>query len=75
MIFIIIREDILYLKQIDYYIDPCDMKISPRRHLNSSANNAIIVKLSTIIPLNRAYNPYLPWVIEINNYKYLIPYS
>jgi hypothetical protein len=50
------------------------MEIGLKRHLNSSANNAIIVELFIIIPLNRAYNSYLSRVIKINNYKYLIPY-
>ncbi len=75
MISAIIREDILYLKQTDYYIDPRDMETGPGRHLNGSVNNAMVVELSTIIPLNRAYDPYLPWVMEINGCKYLIPRS
>jgi hypothetical protein len=71
----IAREDIPYLKQTDYYIDPRDMETGPRRHLNSSANNATVVELSVITPLNGAYDPYLPRVIEINGCKHLIPRS
>ncbi len=71
---IIIRKNILYFKQINYYINLYNIKISPKRHLNSFINNAIIVKLFIIILFNKAYNPYFSWVIKINNCKYLIPY-
>ncbi len=64
-----------YLEQIDHYIDPCDVETGPGRHLNGSANNATVVELSTTTPLNRACDPYLPRVMEIDGYKYLIPRS
>ena len=70
----ITREDLLLIKQINYFVNPLIREESIRKRLTSSAIIATIIKLFIAKLSNRTYN-FISFsrVIKLSNCKHLIP--